>query len=190
MNASPRNRAFLYSFMPSSLSTDMPCSEYTWSVMSSMQSSWYRFSSLLLFISASMERLRSVSSFCSSMIFSQASSSASRCSFTCSWIHSARWMRSLSCGITTCCASTVCCGVWISCAMLLFSFSLSIIPVFCLFLPDIFFSSCNCYLLLYTLLKHILAEFSIGYAPDNHNFWYFTNINLLNLISCISLNEF
>ena len=37
--------------------------------------------------------------------------------------------------------------------MLLFSFSLFIIPVFCLFLPDIFFSSCNCYLLLYISIK-------------------------------------
>ena len=62
-------------------------------------------------------------------------------------------MRSLSCGITICCSSTVCCGVWVSCVMLLFSFSLFIIPFFCLFLLDIFFSSCNCYLLLYISIK-------------------------------------
>ena len=67
-------------------------------------------------------------------------------------------MRSLSCGITICCASTVCCGVWVSCVMLLFSFSLFIIPVFCLFLLDIFFllQSLSCYPNVIWLFFHVL----------------------------------
>ena len=74
-------------------------------------------------------------------------------------------MRSLSCGITICCASTVCC------VMLLFSFSLFIIPVFCLFLLDIFFLLQLLFTAIYLLLKHILAEFSIEYAHDIRNFY-------------------
>ena len=67
-------------------------------------------------------------------------------------------------------AQDVTCLLYTSCVMLLFSFSLFIIPVFCLFLLDIFFLLQLLFTAIYLLLKHILAEFSIGYAHDIRDF--------------------